>query len=68
MMTRVPRDYREEERPLKLPARYPGPLRLGDGRTIAPRLLKLTDEVLELRRRWRIVKDECPEAVFEASK
>jgi hypothetical protein len=58
MMTRVPRAYREEKQPLMLPARYPGPLGLGDGRTMAPRLLALASEVLDMRRRWRIVKDE----------
>lgn len=67
MMTRVPQAYREEERPLKLPARYPGPLRLGDGRAIAPRLLALADEVLAVRQRWRIVEDECPETMLDSA-
>jgi hypothetical protein len=58
MMTRVPQAYREEARPLLLPARYPGPLGVSDGRAIAPRLLALTDEVLEVRRRWSVVVDD----------
>ncbi len=66
MMTRVPPEYREAERPLRLPARYPGPLGLGDGRTIASQLLALADEVLEVRRRWRVVKDECPDGALDS--
>lgn len=67
MMTRVPQEYREEERPLMLPARYPGPLGLGDGRAMAPRLLALAGEVLEARRRWRVVKDECRDGALDSS-
>jgi hypothetical protein len=51
MMTRVPASARELVRPLALPGSYPGPLGLGDGRGLAPKLAALVDEVLEVRRR-----------------
>jgi hypothetical protein len=66
MMTRVPAEYREEERPLVLPRRYPGPLGLGDGRDIVPQLLALADEVLTVRRRWSVQPDEPRAAASQA--
>jgi len=53
MMTRVPAKFREPERPLALPARYPGPLALGDGSAIRDSLMAMSKEVLEIRRIWR---------------
>lgn len=52
MVTRVPSVDREHARPLLLPNRYPGPLAL-IGEPIRDSLLALTEEVLEIRRRWR---------------
>lgn len=52
MVTRVPSVDREQARPLLLPNRYPGPLKLM-GEPIRDSLLALTEEVLEIRRRWR---------------
>ena len=51
MITRVPAAHRDPLRPLALPARYPA---LGDLHAEALRdpLLRLADEILEIRRQW----------------
>lgn len=51
MVTRVPAIDREQVRPLALPSHYPGPLQLL-GEAVKNKLLALSDEVLEIRRRW----------------
>ncbi len=51
MITRVPAEAREPVRPLALPVRYPKPPNL-NGEAIKEKLLALTEEVLEIRRRW----------------
>lgn len=51
MVTRVPVMDQERVRPLLLPAVYPGPLLL-NGADVRDQLLAMTDEVLEIRRRW----------------
>ncbi len=51
MVTRVPVLDREPTRPLAVPEHYPGPLNLV-GEQIKDNLLALTEEVLEVRRRW----------------
>ncbi len=51
MVTRVPALDREQARPLIVPDRYPGPLKLA-GKPIKDTLLALTGEVLEVRRHW----------------
>lgn len=52
MMTRVPAKFRETERPLTMPARYPGPLALGSGIAIRDSLMAMSKDVLEIRRIW----------------
>jgi hypothetical protein len=52
MITRVPGNAREQVRPLALPKRYPRPQGLENGDKIREALLGLSDEVLEIRRRW----------------
>ena len=52
MITRVPASAREPLRPLTLPKRYPRPEGLENAGKIRERLLGLTGEVLEIRRRW----------------
>lgn len=52
MITRVPASAREPLRPLTLPKRYPRPEGLEDAGKIREKLLGLTGEVLEIRRRW----------------
>lgn len=52
MITRVPASARDPLRPLNLPKRYPKPEGLEDGGKIREKLLALTGEVLEIRRRW----------------
>lgn len=51
MITRVPAEAREPVRPLILPRRYPALPNL-NGEAIKEKLLALTEEVLEIRRRW----------------
>lgn len=51
MITRVPAEAREPIRPLILPRRYPALPNL-NGEAIKEKLLALTEEVLEIRRRW----------------
>ncbi len=51
MVTRVPAMDREAAGPLAVPERYPGPLKLA-GESIRAPLQTLTEEVLEIRRRW----------------
>ena len=51
MVTRVPAVDREQVRPLSVPDRYPGPLKLS-GEQLKQQLLALAEEVLEIRRRW----------------
>ena len=51
MITRVPAEAREPVRPLVLPQRYPKPVGL-NGEAIKEKLDALTEEVLEIRRRW----------------
>jgi hypothetical protein len=51
MVTRVPAIDREDVRPLAVPERYPGPLKLR-GESIRKPLLALAEQVLEIRRRW----------------
>ncbi len=53
MITRVPAKAREPVRPLVLPKSYPRPASL-DGDRIRARLSELADEVLEIRRQWRL--------------
>ncbi|MGH9831758.1 MAG: hypothetical protein ACRD9Y_02010 [Blastocatellia bacterium] len=53
MITRVPAKAREPVRPLVLPKSYPRPDSL-DGAKIKAGLSELADEVLEIRRRWRL--------------
>lgn len=55
MITRTPSESREPGRPLRLPERYPSPAGL-DGDGIRDRLLALSDEILEIRRRWRDIE------------
>jgi hypothetical protein len=55
MITRVPSESREPARPLRLPERYPAPAGL-DGERIRDQLLALSDEILEIRRRWRNIE------------
>lgn len=62
MVTRVPAIDREQARSLALPNHYPGPLQLS-GEAIKEKLLALTDEVLEIRRRWH--KEEEKQVVIE---
>jgi hypothetical protein len=52
MITRVPSQARESLPPLALPKRYPRPGGLEDGGKIREKLSELSDEVLEIRRRW----------------
>jgi hypothetical protein len=52
MVTRVPAIDREIAYPLVVPDQYPGPLNLS-GKAINGDLQALTQEVLEIRRRWR---------------
>jgi hypothetical protein len=52
MVTRVPAIDRETTRPLALPDHYPGPLKL-EGNKIKTQLTASTQEILEIRRRWR---------------
>jgi hypothetical protein len=52
MITRVPASEREPVRPLALPKRYPRPVGLENGGEIREKLIALTAEVLEIRRRW----------------
>jgi hypothetical protein len=52
MMTRVPAEFREPERPLVLPRDYPGPLRLSRGSVVRDKLLAMSKDVLEIRRMW----------------
>lgn len=51
MITRVPAEAREPIQPLALPRCYPKPPNL-NGDAIKEKLLALTEEVLEIRRRW----------------
>ena len=51
MVTRVPAINRERARPLVVPDCYPVPMDLA-GEQIKDNLLALTEEVLEVRRRW----------------
>jgi hypothetical protein len=53
MVTRVPMKAREPVRPLALPRSYPRPASL-DGDKVSAKLSELADEVLEIRRRWRL--------------
>jgi hypothetical protein len=55
MITRVPAEAREGIRPLALPKRYPRPEGL-DGGKIRKKLIALTGEVLDVRRRWREIE------------
>ena len=64
MITRVPSGHREPVQPLILPERYPqtrlepvGPER---GRAIKEKLAALTDEVLEIRKRWHELERREP--------
>ncbi len=57
MVTRVPPVDREQARPLALPVLYPGPLRLS-GAQLREQLLKLADEVLDIRRRWNQLEQQ----------
>jgi hypothetical protein len=50
MITRVPADAREPERPLQLPARYPAPPLDGRAELIRAGLVALTAEILAIRR------------------
>lgn len=68
MITRVPREEREPVRPIALPRRYPNPVRwegagLTDGAKIKEKLSALAPEVLEIRRRWRVL--ERQEAAYK---
>jgi hypothetical protein len=61
MITRIPRQEREPVRPLVLPRRYPlpvgwSPTGLADGAEIKEKLSALAPEVLEIRRRWRVLE------------
>lgn len=52
MIARVPAETREPVRPIALPRRYPAPPNLDNGGMIREKLLRLADEVLEIRRVW----------------
>ena len=52
MITRAPYEVRDPVRPLHLPQSYPVPKGLDCGSSLRQRLLALTDEILEIRRRW----------------
>ncbi|HYE74659.1 MAG TPA: hypothetical protein VEF04_15070 [Blastocatellia bacterium] len=52
MKARVPAEFCEPERPLKLPQRYPFPNNLSDGQLLRSKLETLREEVLEMRRRF----------------
>src|SRR5215813_10034266 len=58
MITRVPAKAREPVRPLTLPRRYPHPAGLEDGAKVREKLNKLAPEVLEIRRRWRVLEQQ----------
>lgn len=53
MITRVPAEAREPVRPLALPKLYPRLTGLNNGGAIKEKLAALTEEVLEIRRRWQ---------------
>jgi hypothetical protein len=64
LLTRVPAPHREPERMLAAPKSLPGPIAL-DGARIHDRLLELTGNVLELRRRWSVQEQLEREEYFE---
>lgn len=57
MVSRAPADRREGVRPLRLARRYPRPAALADPGRLRPALEALADEVLEVRRLWRVIEE-----------
>lgn len=57
MVSRAPADRREGVRPLRLARRYPRPAALADPERLRPALEALADEVLEVRRLWRVIEE-----------